>query len=374
MSWAEAISELLFPFRLIISQGLSRLNGNMSNKVISVSKVLLTWPQCDGNKEELQVWLKENVRGYQCSIVCKEDHHETEGVHFHAVVKMKMFKARHDTVMKMFDWTGHHADIEFLKGVADVVRAVKYVMKDGDFVNDGVDVQAIEKREHKKKWTCRRVLETPIQTLVDEEVIHPRDFRSILQAQQIWKLLSKPDDCEGVRGIWLSGPAGCGKSTWARSFGISNGGYYEKPMNKWWDGYDGEPVVILDDLDTPALNHYLKIWGDKFACKGEVKGSTIWLKHRWLVVTSNYSICDIVKMGCKDVYDMELERALKRRFVEMDRGNNEFFVFEPPVSSFPSEPSIVIPEPPQPPAIVSPSDPEPAHYDLMDFSNGSGFK
>uniref|UniRef100_A0AAU8H575 ATP-dependent helicase Rep n=1 Tax=CRESS DNA virus TaxID=3138951 RepID=A0AAU8H575_9VIRU len=357
-----------------------------SRKTVNVCKCLVTWPQCDGSKDELQTWLRENIRNYWCSIVCHEDHHETEGSHMHAVVRVKpSLKCKYDTAMRMFDWNGHHASIEFLRREDDVVRAVKYVMKDGDFVNDGIDVQAIEKREHKKKWTCRKVLETPIQTLVDEEVIHPRDFRSVLQAQQIWKLLSKPDDCENVRGIWLSGPAGCGKSTWARAFGVSKGGYYEKPMNKWWDGYDGEPVVILDDLDTSVLNHYLKIWGDKFACKGEVKGSTIWLKHRWLVVTSNYSIGDIVKMGCKDVYDVELERALKRRFVELDRGESEFFVFDESVSSSPSVPSMGVcsPEPPvssspsEPPAVVSPtdgtSDPVQPRYDLMDFSNGSGF-
>ena len=182
------------------------------------------------------------------------------------------------------------ADIEFLKTKADVKRAIGYVMKDGDYINDGINIEAHLKNRHEKKWTCQKILETDMKELVKEDVVHPNNFRNILQAQQIWKLMQKPDDCEDVRGIWMWGPAGCGKSTYARQFGIDNGGYYEKAQNKWWDGYDGEPVVILNDLDTHTLNHYLKIWADKFACKGEVKGSTVWLKHKYFIVTSNYSI------------------------------------------------------------------------------------
>lgn len=289
------------------------------NRVVSISRVLITWPQCDGTKEELLEFLR-TTRCYACSIVCKENHHETEGTHFHAVLKTeRQIKCRYNAAMTMFDWKGHHCSIEFLKTKADVKRAIGYVMKDGDYINDGINIEAHLKNRHEKKWTCQKILETDMKELVKEDVVHPNNFRNILQAQQIWKLMQKPDDCEDVRGIWMWGPAGCGKSTYARQFGIDNGGYYEKAQNKWWDGYDGEPVVILNDLDTHTLNHYLKIWADKFACKGEVKGSTVWLKHKYFIVTSNYSIEDIVRMGCRpETYDLALEGALKRRFKVME--------------------------------------------------------
>lgn len=64
-------------------------------------------------------------------------------------------------------------------------------------------------------------------------------------------------------------------------------GAFLKAQSKWWDGYSGQEAVILDDHDNPCLGHYLKIWADKYACKGEIKGGTIPLSYKTFVVTSN---------------------------------------------------------------------------------------
>lgn len=41
------------------------------------------------------------------------------------------------------------------------------------------------------------------------------------------------------------------------------------------------------------LAHLYKIWADSYALTGEVKGGTIPLNYKRLVVTSNYSINDV---------------------------------------------------------------------------------
>lgn len=84
------------------------------------------------------------------------------------------------------------------------------------------------------------------------------------------------------------GEPGTGKTTFART--EYPGSLYIKPQSKWWDGYSGQKTVVLDDLDSDCLGHYLKIWGDKWAATGEVKGGTVPLKYDRFIVTSNYSI------------------------------------------------------------------------------------
>jgi len=36
----------------------------------------------------------------------------------------------------------------------------------------------------------------------------------------------------------------------------------------------------------------MKIWTDKYACTGEIKGGTVKLAHKWFIVTSNKTVAD----------------------------------------------------------------------------------
>lgn len=65
-------------------------------------------------------------------------------------------------------------------------------------------------------------------------------------------------------------------------------------------------------MDSECLGHYLKIWADHYPCTGEVKGSTIPLTHKKLIVTSNYTIAELFKN------DIKMVEPLQRRFEEYD--------------------------------------------------------
>lgn len=108
-----------------------------------------------------------------------------------------------------------------------------------------------------------------------------------------------------VRGIWVVGQPGVGKSHMVRNMYPDA---YIKDQTKWFDGYKGEETIILEDLEMDnVLKHELKIWSDSYHCAAEVKGGTVNLRHHRFIITSNYRIDEIY-------LDLKVQEALKRRF------------------------------------------------------------
>lgn len=57
----------------------------------------------------------------------------------------------------------------------------------------------------------------------------------------------------------------------------------------------------------------MKIWADKYSCKGEAKGYTVKLQHEKIIVTSNYSIATLfASKGPETVH------AIERRFEQTE--------------------------------------------------------
>lgn len=89
-------------------------------------------------------------------------------------------------------------------------------------------------------------------------------------------------------GYWFYGKSGAGKTYGAHE--RFPDAYRKIANNKWWDGYQGEENVVLDDLDKKHdyMGYHLKIWGDRYAFVAEFKGSSRMIRPKVVVVTSNY--------------------------------------------------------------------------------------
>lgn len=294
---------------------------------VTIRRILLTYPQCSMEPQEVLETLKGKLPPFDEYIIAKETHADGNK-HIHATIALNKGMRTHwnkQKMQSMFDIENHHCDIEFLAKAKDYHRAITYCMKENNYISDGIDLEGIKQRINngthtKTKKPCREILETDIRTLVENDDISPVQFNTIFKAQQVWKLVSGQNvDLLDVRGSWFHGPAGSGKSMTARLIGTKLGGYYLKPQNKWWDGYQGEPVVIIDDLDTSVLSYYLKIWGDRYAFTGETKGGTVPIPCKKLIITSNYSIKELLLKDSKTgEIDERLLDALERRYKQRE--------------------------------------------------------
>lgn len=114
---------------------------------------------------------------------------------------------------------------------------------------------------------------------------------------------------------WIYGRAGVGKTSKAMK---ENPGAYLKGLNKWWDGYVDQSVVIIDDMDPyhKSLAQQFKEWAHHYPFPAETKGSMMCIRPAKIIVTSNYTIDEIWD-------DVVTREAMHRRFNEVFVPSNE---------------------------------------------------
>lgn len=107
-----------------------------------------------------------------------------------------------------------------------------------------------------------------------------RDYASVMKLKQPRNFKSTV--------IVICGDPGCGKTRYVmedcREKGLS---MYWKPRGIWWDGYDGEDVVVYDDFyGWVPYDEMLRVM-DRYPLKVPVKGGYVDFTSKIIYVTSN---------------------------------------------------------------------------------------
>lgn len=195
----------------------------------------------------------------------------------------------------------------------------KYCRKGGDKIHvigrfdegNGRMRQSYEDQEEEgaDRWMEAKELAIANQVdLIEPQVYvkHYQSLKRIAQDHPVWV-----GDLDGdLLNIWIWGPPGTGKSRFARF--LTSNQQYDKNANKWWCGYMGEQDIIIDDFGKSArfvvMGDHLKIWADRYRFRGETKGSSVLMRPKRIIVTSNYPPNEVF------TEDEMLRGAIERRF------------------------------------------------------------
>ena len=288
------------------------------NFYISQKTFFLTFPHCDLDKRVMFDYFL--VKHKPEVLVVSREPHKNNSFHFHVWLEFdKRLTIRNS---RYFDINEYHCNIGRIRNTIYNSRgnAIKYMTKyDKNPLVFGCNIS-----ENKEKGIRKIIIEKLLQGENLNEVIleYPQEIFNYSNYKKNMNLFNldknKPNKIINRVCFWLYGPSGVGKSYLVRNT-FEN--IYEKSNNIWWDGYNNEKVVLIDDFDRTCikLSYYLKIWGDNYRFNGEIKGSIIQPIYNKLIITSNYTIEELFYNS--DCPDKELINALKRRYEEIYVGN-----------------------------------------------------
>lgn len=302
-----------------------------------IRQYAITYPQCCLTKEHAGELLKAlpDVK----HIVVAQEKHEDGNTHLHAYIHFETQKAR---PTEFFDLEGHHGNVQ---KCSEVKGWIQYLTKeDKQPWTFNFDVAACLKKK-RATLSVARARDMTYDELATK--VRPQDLQRVLAGIQLDKAMTSDiSDLEKPCGLWVYGKPGVGKSHDVREYCKKKGlSIYMKAHNKWWDGYAGEEVVLLDDLHPDSRNwvtHFLKIWADAYVFKAEVKGAMLDIRPKWIIITSNYNIYRFAE-------ESEDLAALQRRmtFMEAEKFDDTMLFLEQtigwcdiPATPPPTEPEI----------------------------------
>jgi len=174
------------------------------------------------------------------------------------------------------------AHFEVMKGSVD--SNITYCSKEGEYVEFGV----------KPAQGKRTDLDEVVALIKDgkriRDVVDSCPTQFIKFNKGIEKLIAlqvQPRNAK-TKVLWYWGPTGTGKSKLAFEKAYEASSYYVKdPLNRWWDGYEQQEVVIIDDYrrDFSTFAALLRLL-DRYPMSVEMKGATTQFNSSLIIITS----------------------------------------------------------------------------------------
>lgn len=220
-----------------------------------------------------------DVQGVEYAIWALEQGSEEETIHWQGYVRFKQPK-RLAAMKKLFP----RAHLETANGTdEDNETYCSKAPLEGPFVIGKPRRQGSRNDWLQIKELCKR-------KATDQDIaeLYPGHFaRNYGGIQRLKSVFTQPRTEKPT--VWvIYGRPGFGKTYYAKHNLMPNPVYEKEPNTKWWDGYDGEESILLDEFKGQMTFTDIKRFLDAYDYKAEVKGGIVRIPAKFVAITTNY--------------------------------------------------------------------------------------
>lgn len=146
----------------------------------------------------------------------------------------------------------------------------------------------------------------PISEVAEERFV---EYMRYGRMMEVYKSRMMPLRTEMPIVEWIYGSPGVGKTRYALQRCKT---FYIKDETKWWDGYEQQEAIILDDYDGQwPFRSFLRLL-DRYPYRGEIKGGTVQINSPYIIITADKSISDMYPL----LTPMEMKQLRRRIKIE----------------------------------------------------------
>jgi len=131
--------------------------------------------------------------------------------------------------------------------------------------------------------------------------------------QFVQNMLMFKDRIDAPKVYWIWGATGTGKTSHVfKKWAVDE--IYVKDHTQWWDGYNQQKVILIDDFDGRwPYRDFLRLL-DRYPYRGQVKGSYICINSPYIYITCEFPPTEIFKIefGDKEEKENHINQVLRR--------------------------------------------------------------
>lgn len=169
------------------------------------------------------------------------------------------------------------AHLEVRKGTPD--EAATYCKKDGEWSEFG-EIPKKGKRSDLEEVAEQVLNGASLQEVAEESPGTVVRFHRGLEAIRLMRMTHRT---EPPKVYWLWGGTGVGKT---RQSAV--GSFYMKDGTKWWDGYDQQDRIVIDDFDGAWPFRDLLRLLDRYPYQGQTKGGYVKINSPEIYITCEH--------------------------------------------------------------------------------------